>query len=118
MMSRSIIYEEVEKRIEDRHKLVEACSRARIEGSDKNSCDDNTSNLERLGELLDEAFRAYVDIVPYLKNVTPYLTNTVLKQIKNIEQLMELEIENGLSKNKNIDIDIDSIMKESRESFL
>ena len=72
----------------------------------------NTNNGKRR-ELLEEAFRAYVDIVPYLPNATPYLTNTVLKQIKKIEQLIELEIEKSVDI-KDTTITIDEIMKEAR----
>jgi len=49
--------------------------------------------------------------------MTPYLTNTVLKQIKNVEQLIELEIEKSLDL-KDTTITIDEMMEEARASFL
>ena len=142
-MSRSITYEEAKKRLEDRRELAEAYLRTRIEvRSESNNGNNNNTDLDRLEriamllneasstfnqavnangskrrELLEEAFKAYAEIVPYLTNVTPYLTNTVLKQIKNVEELIELEIERNLDI-KTDTIDVDSIMKEARESFL
>ena len=74
------------------------------------------SNSSKRRELLEDAFRAYTDIVPYL-GMTPYLTNTVLKQIKNVEQLIELEIEKSLDL-KDTTITIDEMMEEARASFL
>ncbi len=146
MMARSITYKEAKKRLEDRLPLAEAYLRARIEArsrSESKSSNENTNNitidrLEKVAlllnkasltfkeamnsngskrrELLEEAFRAYADIVPYLQNVTPYLTSTVLKQIRNIERMLELEIEQSV-KVKTMDVN-DDIMKEARESFL
>ena len=140
MMERSITYEEAKKILEELRTIAEAYLRTQIEARSKNG--DNNTDLDRLErialllnrassafnqavnangskrrELLEEAFKAYVDIVPYLGKM-PYLTIVVLKQIKNIEQMIELEIENSV-KNGNVNaIDIDSIMKEARESFL
>ena len=146
-MSRSITYKEAKKRVEERRTIAEAYLRARIEArsesnNNNNGINNNTdlARLERIAillnkasltfnqavntngskrrELLEEALKAYADIVPYLTNVAPYLTNTILRQIKNIEKMMELEIENSV-KNGNVNvIDVDSIMKEARESFL
>ena len=140
MMSRSITYEEAKKRVEDRLEIAVAYLRARIEARSKNEHSNNNdikrlekvalllnrasalfkeamnSNNGKRRELLEEAFKAYVDIVPYLGN-TPYLTYTVLQQIKNIEQMIESEIENSI-KNDNTTIDIDSMMKEARKAFL
>jgi len=70
------------------------------------------SNSSKRRELLEEAFRAYVDIVPYL-GMTPYLTNTVLKQIKKIEQLIELEIEKSLDVKDTTSM-VDEVVKEAR----
>ena len=140
MMSRSITYEEVEKRLEDRRELAEAYLIAMIEASSKKSSNDNNleglekvamllnkayltfkeainSNSSKRRELLEEAFRAYTDIVPYLQSTTPYLTNTVLRQIKNVERMIELEIENSVKVDAT-NIDVDSMMKEAREAFL
>jgi len=139
-MSRSITYEEVEKRLEDRRELAEAYLIAMIEASSKKSSNDNNleglekvamllnkayltfkeainSNSSKRRELLEEAFRAYTDIVPYLQSTTPYLTNTVLRQIKNVERMIELEIENSVKVDAT-NIDVDSMMKEAREAFL
>ena len=140
MMSRSITYEEAKKRLEDRRELAEAYLIAMIEASSKKSSNDNNleglekvamllnkasltfkeainSNSSKRRELLEEAFRAYVDIVPYLQSTTPYLTNTVLRQIKNVERMIELEIENSVKVDAT-NIDVDSMMKEAREAFL
>jgi len=142
MMTGSITYEEVKKRVEDRLEIAETYLRARIEARSKNehSNKNDIKKLEKIAlllnrasalfneamnsnngkrrELLEEAFKAYVEIVPYL-GTTPYLTITVLKQIKNIEKLIELEIENNVNvKADTASIDVDSIMKEARESLL
>ena len=142
MMTGSIAYEEAKKILEERHELAIAYLRTRIEArtENKHSCNNNNdikrlekvalllnrasalfkeainSNNGKRRELLEEAFKAYVEIVPYLGK-RPYLTYTVLKQIKNIEKMIELEIENSV-KVAATNIDVDSIMKEARESFL
>jgi len=144
MMSRSLTYEEAKKRAEERRTIAEAYLRARIEARSESNSNNNGNNntdlnrLERMAillnkasltfnqavsangskrrELLEEAFKAYVEIVPYLGK-TPYLTYVVLKQIKNIERMLELEIEKSV-KADTASIDVDSIMKEARESFL
>jgi hypothetical protein len=46
----------------------------------------------------------------------PYLTVPVLQQIKNIEKLMEMEIEKSV--NADAGINVDEVMKVARESFL
>ena len=138
MMTRSIAYEEKKKRLEDRRELAEAYPIARVEArSNNNNNNTDLARLEKIAsllnkasltykeainsngskrrELLEDAFRAYVNIVPYLTDATPYLTSTVLKQIKNVEKMIELEIEQSI---KAASIDIDSIMKETRKSFL
>ena len=102
MMERSITYEEVKRRAEERRKIAEAYLRARIEArSNNNNNGNNNTDLNRLEkvaillnkaslmfkeamnsnvngskrrELLEELFRAYVDIVPFLAEATPYLT--------------------------------------------
>jgi hypothetical protein len=75
----------------------------------------NNSNDGERKELLEQAFQAYVDIVPYLGKM-PYLTVPVLQQIKNIEKLMEMEIEKNV--NADAGINVDEVMKVARESFL
>jgi MoaA/NifB/PqqE/SkfB family radical SAM enzyme len=67
-------------------------------------------------ELLEQAFQAYVEIVPYLGKM-PYLKIPVLQQIKNIEKLMELEMEKSVNANST-SINVDEVMKVARESFL
>ena len=105
MMTRSIAYEEAKKRAGDKLEIAVAYLRARIESRSKNKHNDNNDikRLERIAlllnkasltfkeamnsnngkrrELLEEAFKAYVEIVPYLGKI-PYLTYTVLKQTK------------------------------------
>ena len=138
MMSRSITYEEAKKRVEDRLEIAKAYLRARIEARSKNKYSNDIKRLERIAlllnkasltfkeamnsnngkrrELLEEAFKAYVEIVPYLGK-RPYLTYTVLKQIKNIEKMLELEIENSVKNNNTNTIDIDNMMKKAREAL-
>jgi len=140
MMTRSIAYEEAKKRAGDKLEIAVAYLRARIESRSKNKHNDNNDikRLERIAlllnkasltfkeamnsnngkrrELLEEAFKAYVEIVPYLGKI-PYLTYTVLKQIKNIEKMIELEIENSVKNNNTNTIDIDNMMKKAREAL-
>ena len=141
MMTRSIAYEEA-KTEEDRLEIAVAYLRAGIEARTENKHISDNNDIKRLEkialllnkasltfkeamnsnngkrrELLEEAFKAYVDIVPYLGK-TPYLTYTVLKQIKSIEQMIELEIENSVKNNNTNTIDIDNMMKKAREAFL
>jgi hypothetical protein len=75
-----------------------------------------SSNNGKRKELLEQAFHAYVDIVPYLGKM-PYLKIPVLQQIKNIEKLMELEMEKSVNVSST-SINIDEVMKVARESFL
>ena len=140
MMTRSIAYEEAKKRAGDKLEIAVAYLRARIESRSKNKHNDNNDikRLERIAlllnkasltfkeamnsnngkrrELLEEAFKAYVEIVPYLGKI-PYLTYTVLKQIKNIEKMIELEIANSVKNDNTNTIDIDNMMKKAREAL-
>jgi len=75
----------------------------------------NNSNNGKRRELLEQAFKAYVEVVPYLGKM-PYLKIPVLQQIKNIEKLMEMEIEKSV--NADAGINVDEVMKVARESFL
>jgi hypothetical protein len=75
----------------------------------------NSNNDGKRKELLEQAFYAYVEVVPYLGKM-PYLTVPVLQQIKNIEKLMEMEIEKSV--NAYAGINVDEVMKVARESFL
>jgi len=74
------------------------------------------SNNGKRKELLEQAFHAYVDIVPCLGKM-PYLKIPVLQQIKNIEKLMEMEMEKSVNVSST-SINIDEVMKVARESFL
>jgi hypothetical protein len=75
----------------------------------------NNGNDGKRKELLEQAFYAYVNIVPYLGKM-PYLTIPVLRQIKNIEKLMEMEIEKSV--NADVGINVGEVMKVVRESLL
>jgi hypothetical protein len=69
-------------------------------------------------ELLEQAFQAYVEIVPYLGKM-PYLKIPVLQQIKNIERQLEAEIEKCVNCNADgTNINVDEVMKVARESLL
>jgi hypothetical protein len=49
----------------------------------------------------------------------PYLTVPVLQQIKNIEKLMEMEIEKSVNADADdTSINTDEVMKVAKESFL
>jgi hypothetical protein len=76
----------------------------------------SNSNDGKRKELLEQAFQAYVDIVPYLGKM-PYLTVPVLQQIKNIEKLMEMEMEKSVNGNDGTNINADEVMKVA-SSFL
>ena len=66
-------------------RLIEQASSILLQAS---NCND--SNQRR--ELLEQAFYAYTDILPYLTHL-PHLKQPILQQIKNIERLLEKEIE-------------------------
>jgi hypothetical protein len=74
------------------------------------------SNNGKRKELLEQAFQAYVDIVPYLSKM-PYLTVPVLQQIKNIERMLEAEMERSVNADGTSN-NVDEVMKVARESFL
>ena len=81
----------------------------------------SNNNDGKRKELLEQAFQAYVEVVPYLGKM-PYLTVPVLQQIKNIEKLMEMEIEKSVNGNADVDDgtsnNVDDIMKVAKESLL
>jgi hypothetical protein len=66
-------------------------------------------------ELLEQAFKAYVDIVPYLSKM-PYLTVPVLQQIHNIERMLEAEMERSVNAADGTSINVDEVMKVARRS--
>jgi len=88
-------------------------------GSNKlNEAMNSNNNDGKRRELLEQAFQAYVDVVPYLGKM-PYLKIPVLQQIKNIERMLEVEIEKSVNGNADgTSINIDEVMKVARESFL
>jgi predicted ATP-dependent endonuclease of OLD family len=100
---------------EDLARLEKVARLLEIGSSKLNEAMSSNSNDGKRKELLEQAFQAYVDIVPYLGKM-PYLTVPVLQQIKNIEKLMEMEIEKSV--NTGASINIDEVMKVARESFL
>jgi flagellar motor switch/type III secretory pathway protein FliN len=86
-------------------------------GSSKlNEAMSSNNNDDKRKELLEQAFYAYVDIVPYLGKM-PYLTIPTLQQIKNIEKLMELEMEKSVNVG-DTNINVEEVMKVARESLL
>jgi uncharacterized membrane protein YgaE (UPF0421/DUF939 family) len=99
-------------RLEKVAKLLEIGSSKFMEAMSSNSNDGKRK------ELLEQAFQAYVDIVPYLGKM-PYLTVPVLQQIHNIEKLMEMEIEKSVNADADdTSINTDEVMKVAKESFL
>jgi hypothetical protein len=76
----------------------------------------NNNNGKRR-ELLEQAFKTYVDIVPYL-NKMPYLTVPVLQQIHNIERMLEAEMKRSVNGNADdTNNNVDDVMKVA-SSFL
>jgi hypothetical protein len=108
-IARTQVTQEDLARLEKVARLLEIGSSKFMEAMSSNS------NGGKRKELLEQAFKAYVEIVPYLGKM-PYLTVPVLQQIKNIEKLMEMEIEKSV--NTGASINIDEVMKVARESFL
>jgi hypothetical protein len=100
---------------EDLARLEKVARLLEIGSSKLNEAMFSSNNDGKRRELLEQAFQAYVDIVPYLGKM-PYLTIPTLQQIKNIEKLMELEIEKSV--NVDAGINVDEVMKVARESFL
>jgi hypothetical protein len=103
---------------EDLARLEKVAELLMVGSSKLNEATSSNSNDGKRKELLEQAFQAYVDIVPYLGKM-PYLTVPVLQQIKNIEKLMEMEIEKSVNVNADgTSINIDEVMKVARESLL
>ncbi len=69
----------------------------------------SNSNDGKRKELLEQAFHAYVDIVPYLGKMT-YLTMPSLQQIKNIERMLEMGMERSVNAD-GTNINVDEVMK-------
>jgi hypothetical protein len=104
-----------DKKKEELARLEKVAELLMVGSSKLNEAMSSNSNDGKRKELLEQAFQAYVDIVPYLGKM-PYLTVPVLQQIKNIERLMELEIEKSV--NADAGINVDEVMKVARESLL
>ena len=100
---------------EDLARLEKVARLLEIGSSKLNEAMSSNSNDGKRKELLEQAFQAYVEVVPYLGKM-PYLTVPVLQQIKNIEKLMEMEIEKSV--NADAGINVDEVMKVARESLL
>jgi hypothetical protein len=100
---------------EDLARLEKVAELLMVGSSKLNEAMSSNSNDGKRKELLEQAFQAYVEVVPYLSKM-PYLTVPVLQQIKNIEKLMEMEIDKSV--NTGASINIDEVMKVARKSFL
>jgi len=103
---------------EDLARLEKVTELLMVGSSKLNEAMSSNSNNGKRKELLEQAFISYVEVVPYLGKM-PYLTIPVLQRIKNIEKLMEMEIEKSV--NADVDgtsINIDEVMKVARESLL
>jgi hypothetical protein len=86
-------------------------------GSSKlNEAMSSNSNDGKRKELLEQAFYAYVDIVSYLGKM-PYLKIPVLQQIKNIERMLEAEMERSVNSADGTSINVDEVIKVA-SSFL
>jgi hypothetical protein len=101
---------------EDLARLEKVAELLKVGSSKLNEAMNSNNNDGKRKELLEQAFYAYVNIVPYLGKM-PYLEIPVLQQIKNIERLLEAEIEKSVNGNST-SINVDEVMKVARESFL
>jgi len=103
-----------DKKKEELARLEKVAELLMVGSSKLNEAMSSNSNDGKRKELLEQAFYAYVEVVPYLGKM-PYLTVPVLQQIKNIEKLMEMEIEKSV--NADAGINVDEVMKVA-SSFL
>jgi len=103
-----------DKKKEELARLEKVAELLMVGSSKLNEAMSSNSNDGKRKELLEQAFQAYVEVVPYLGKM-PYLTVPVLQQIKNIEKLMEMEIEKSV--NADAGINVDEVMKVA-SSFL
>jgi hypothetical protein len=103
-----------DKKKEELARLEKVAELLMVGSSKLNEAMSSNSNNGKRKELLEQAFQAYVEVVPYL-NKMPYLTVPVLQQIKNIEKLMEMEIKKSV--NADDGINVDEVMKVA-SSFL
>jgi hypothetical protein len=102
---------------EDLARLEKVAELLMVGSSKLNEAMSSNSNDGKRKELLEQAFYAYVEVVPYLGKM-PYLTVPVLQQIKNIEKLMEMEIEKSVNADDGTSINVDEVMKVARKSLL
>jgi len=104
---------------EDLARIKKVAELLKVGSSKLNEAMSSNSNDGKRKELLEQAFQAYVDIVPYLGKM-PYLTVPVLQQIKNIEKLMEMEIEKSVNADDadGTNNNVDEVMKVAKESFI
>jgi hypothetical protein len=106
-----------DKKKEELARLEKVAELLMVGSSKLNEAMSSNSNDSKRKELLEQAFQAYVEVVPYLGKM-PYLKIPVLQQIKNIERLMELEIEKSVNADDGTSINIDEVMKVARKSLL
>jgi hypothetical protein len=106
-----------DKKKEELARLEKVAELLMVGSSKLNEAMSSNSNDGKRKELLEQAFQAYIDIVPYLSKM-PYLIIPVLQQIKNIEKLIEMEIEKSVNADDGTSINIDEVMKVARESLL
>jgi hypothetical protein len=104
------------KKKEELARLEKVAELLMVGSSKLNEAMSSNSNDGKRKELLEQAFQAYVEVVPYLGKM-PYLTVSVLQQIKNIEKMLEMEIEKSVNGNDTSN-NVDAVMKVARESFL
>ena len=107
------------KKKEELARLEKVAELLEIGSSKLNEAMSSNSNDGKRKELLEQAFQAYVDIVPYLGKM-PYLTVPVLQQIHNIERMLEAEMERSVNGNDDdgTSNNVDEVMKVARESLL
>jgi hypothetical protein len=107
------------KKKEELARLEKVAELLMVGSSKLNEAMSSNSNNGKRKELLEQAFHAYVDIVPYLSKM-PYLTVPVLQQIHNIERMLEAEMERSVNGNDDdgTSNNVDEVMKVARESLL
>jgi len=108
-----------DKKKEELARLEKVAELLMVGSSKLNEAMSSNNNDGKRKELLEQAFQAYVDIVPYLSKM-PYLTVPVLQQIHNIERMLEAEMERSVNGNDDdgTSNNVDEVMKVARESLL
>jgi hypothetical protein len=104
---------------EDLARLEKVAKLLMVGSSKLNEAMSSNNNDGKRKELLEQAFQAYVEVVPYLSKM-PYLTVPVLQQIHNIERMLEAEMERSVNGNDDdgTSNNVDEVMKVARESLL